>query len=115
VSTTIRRCLAVTSVSTTVVGLLSAGPGPARGAPTTVIRIELKELAFTPREGVIPVGKLVTLKVVNRGRMTHKFASLYLASRDLEVEGNEMDTFGRGLRWNERGREWPSTGGFTCG
>jgi hypothetical protein len=47
-----------------------------------------------PARVVIPVGNPVS-------RRTHKFASPCLASRDLEVDGSEMDTFGRGLRWNE--------------
>ncbi len=39
---------------------------------------------------MVKAGTPVTLKIVNRGRMTHMFASPYLGSRDLEREGTEM-------------------------
>jgi plastocyanin len=87
----ITRGLAVASVATVVIGLGVAGPGPAHGEPSTVVRIVLKEYAFTPARVILSVGKPVTLQVVNRGRMTHMFTSPYLASRDLEVEGGEME------------------------
>ena len=87
----ITRGLAVASVATAVIGLGVGGPGPAHGEPSTVVRIVLKEYAFTPARVILPVGKPVTLRVVNRGRMTHMFTSPYLASRDLEVEGGEME------------------------
>jgi plastocyanin len=88
---TITRGLAVALVATAVIGLGVAGPGPAHGEPSTVVRIMLKEYALTPARVILPVGKPVTLLVVNRGRMTHMFTSPYLASRDLEVEGGEME------------------------
>ena len=88
---TITRGLAVAAVATAVIGLGVAGPGPAHGDPSTVVRIMLKEYALTPARVILPVGKPVTLRVVNRGRMTHMFTSPYLASRDLEVEGGEME------------------------
>jgi plastocyanin len=91
VSMRITRGLAVASVATVVIGLGVAGPGPAHGEPSTVVRIVLKEYAFTPARVILSVGKPVTLQVVNRGRMTHMFTSPYLASRDLEVEGGEME------------------------
>jgi plastocyanin len=87
----ITRGLAVASVATVVIGLGVAGPGPAHGEPSTVVRIVLKEYAFTPARVILSVGKPVTLRVVNRGRMTHMFTSPYLASRELEVEGGEME------------------------
>jgi uncharacterized cupredoxin-like copper-binding protein len=87
----ITRGLAVASVATAVIGLGVAGLGPARGEPSTVVRIVLKEYTFTPARVILSVGKPVTLRVVNRGRMTHMFTSPYLASRDLEVEGGEME------------------------
>jgi plastocyanin len=87
----ITRGLAVASVATAVIGLGVAGRGPAQGEPSTVVRIVLKEYAFTPARVILSVGKPVTLQVVNRGRMTHMFTSPYLASRDLEVEGGEME------------------------
>ncbi|HXB03229.1 MAG TPA: cupredoxin domain-containing protein [Candidatus Angelobacter sp.] len=83
--------LAVASVATMVMGLTGAGPGPAHGEPSTIVRVELTEYALTPARVTLQVGKPITLKVVNRGRMTHMFASSYLASRDLEVEGGEME------------------------
>jgi plastocyanin len=88
---TITRGLAVASVASAVIGLRVSGPGPAHGEPSTVVRIVLKEYAFTPARVILSVGKPVTLQVVNRGRMTHMFTSPYLASRDLEVEGGEME------------------------
>jgi plastocyanin len=91
VSMRITRGLAVASVATVVIGLGVAGPGPADGEPSTVVRIVLKEYAFTPARVILSVGKPVTLRVVNRGRMTHMFTSPYLASRELEVEGGEME------------------------
>ena len=87
----ITRGLAVASVATAVIGLGVAGLGPAHGEPSTVVRIVLKEYTFTPARVILSVGKPVTLLVVNRGRMTHMFTSPYLASRDLEVEGGEME------------------------
>jgi hypothetical protein len=48
VSMTITRGLAVASVATPVIGLGVAGPGLAHGEPSTVVRIVLKEYAFTP-------------------------------------------------------------------
>jgi len=87
----ITRGLAVASVATAVIGLGVAGLGPAHGEPSTVVRIVLKEYTFTPARVILSVGKPVTLLVVNRGRMTHMFTSPYLASRDLEVKGGEME------------------------
>ena len=87
----ITRGHAVTSVATAVIVLGIAGPGPAHGEPSTVVRIVLKEYAFTPARVILSVGKPVTLRVVNQGRLTHMFTSPYLASRDLEVEGGEME------------------------
>ena len=87
----IRLGLAVASVGIVVMGLTGAGPGPAHGEPSTIVRVELTEYALTPARVTLQVGKPITLKVVNRGRMTHMFASSYLASRDLEVEGGEME------------------------
>jgi plastocyanin len=88
---TITRGLAVASMATAVIGLGGVGPGPAHGEPSTVVRVVLKEYAFTPARVILPMGKPVTLRVVNRGQMTHMFTSPYLASRDLEVEGGEME------------------------
>ncbi|HKX01509.1 MAG TPA: cupredoxin domain-containing protein [Methylomirabilota bacterium] len=83
---------AVASVATAVIMLGVTGPGPAHGEPSTVVRIVLKEYAFTPARVILSAGKPVTLRVVNQGRMTHMFTSPYLASRDLEVEGGmEVD------------------------
>lgn len=85
-----KRCLAL-SVTAAVIGFCVGGNGPAHGEPSPVVRIELNEYAFSPARVSIPVGKPVILRVINRGRMTHMFASPYLASLDLEVEGAEME------------------------
>jgi len=74
---------------TTAVGLWMNGV--AHGEPAPVVRIELKEYAFNPASVSVPVGKPVVLRVINRGKTTHMFASSYLASLDLEVEGAEME------------------------
>jgi plastocyanin len=79
----------VVAVTTAVIGLWVNGV--AHGEPSPVIRIELKEYSFSPARVSIPVGKPVVLRVINRGRITHMFASPYLASLDLEVEGAEME------------------------
>ena len=85
-----RGCLAL-SLTGAVIGFCVAGSGPAHGEPSPVIRIELNEYAFSPARVSIPGGKPVILRVINRGRMTHMFASPYLASLDLEVEGADME------------------------
>jgi uncharacterized cupredoxin-like copper-binding protein len=83
---------AVVSVTALVMGFLQGlGPGSALGEPSAMIRIELTEYALTPALVTLRAGKPVTLRVVNLGRMTHMFASPYLASRNLEVEGGEME------------------------
>jgi plastocyanin len=81
-------CLAV-AVTIAVIWLWVNGV--AHGEPSPVIRIELKEYAFSPARVSIPVGKPVLLRVINRGRTTHMVTSPYLASLDLEVEGAEME------------------------
>jgi plastocyanin len=81
-------CLAV-AVTIAVIWLWVNGV--AHGEPLPVIRIELKEYAFSPARVSIPVGKPVVLRVINRGRTTHMVTSPYLASLDLEVEGAEME------------------------
>jgi len=56
------------------------------------VRIELSEYALNPAQQVtLKAGRAVTLKVVNTGRATHMFASQYLSSQDLEIEGADME------------------------
>ena len=87
---TITHCFAV-AVTAAVIALWLVSHGLAHGESLPVIRIELKEYAFSPARVSVPVGKPVILRVINRGRMTHMVASPYLASLDLEVEGAEME------------------------
>jgi len=55
------------------------------------VRIELSEYAFSPAQVTLKAGRAVSLKVVNTGRATHMFASTYLSSQDLEIEGADME------------------------
>jgi uncharacterized cupredoxin-like copper-binding protein len=74
-----------------VLGLTGSAQGLAGPDPAAVVRIELSEYAFTPNQVTLKAGKPVTLKVVNTGRVSHMFASQYLGSQDLEVEGADME------------------------
>ena len=74
-----------------VLGVAGIGPGLAQPGPAPVVRIELSEYAFTPAQVTLKAGRPVTLNVVNTGRATHMFASPYLSSQDLEIEGADME------------------------
>jgi uncharacterized cupredoxin-like copper-binding protein len=76
----------VTSVAVTEIG-----QGLAESDPASVARIELSEYAFGPAQVTLKAGRAVSLKVVNTGRATHMFASTYLSSQDLEIEGADME------------------------
>lgn len=89
-SMTITRGLAVASVAAAVIGLWVAGPGPAHGEPSTVVRIVLKEYAFPRARVILSVGKPVTLRVVNRGRMTHTFTVGSRVLKTFSAEGLEQ-------------------------
>ena len=74
-----------------VLGVAGIGPGLAQPDPASVVRIELSEYAFTPAQVTLKAGRPVTLHVVNTGLAPHMFASPYLSSQNLEIEGAEMD------------------------
>ena len=76
----------VTTAAVTEIGQVLAQPDPA-----SVVRIELSEYAFSPAHVTLKVGRAVRLKVVNTGRATHMFASAYLGSQDLEIEGADIE------------------------
>ncbi len=84
------RCVAIAVMVTTVV-VTAIGQGLAQPDPASVVRIELSEYAFSPAQVTLKAGRAVTLKVVNTGRATHMFASQYLGSQDLEIEGADME------------------------
>jgi len=76
----------------TTVAVTGMGQGLAQPDPVSVVRIELSEYALNPAQQVtLKAGRAVTLKVVNTGRATHMFASQYLSSQDLEIEGADME------------------------
>jgi hypothetical protein len=79
-------CLAV-AVTIAVIWLWVNGV--AHGEPLPVIRIELKEYAFSPARVSIPVGKPVVFRVINRGRTTHMVTSPYLASSISKSKGQK--------------------------
>ena len=76
----------VTTAAVTEIGQVLAQPDPA-----SVVRIELSEYAFSPTQVTLKAGRAVRLKVVNTGRATHMFASAYLGSQDLEIEGADTE------------------------
>ena len=80
--------VAIAVIVTTVV---VTGQGLAEPDPASVVRIELSEYAFNPAQVTLKAGRAVSLKVVNTGRATHMFASTYLSSQDLEIEGADME------------------------
>jgi uncharacterized cupredoxin-like copper-binding protein len=82
------RRVAIAVIVTTVV---VTGQGLAEPDPASVVRIELSEYAFSPAQVTLKAGRAVSLKVVNTGRATHMFASTYLSSQDLEIEGADME------------------------
>jgi uncharacterized cupredoxin-like copper-binding protein len=84
------RGVAVSVILTTVV-MTAIGQGLAEPDPASVVRIELSEYTFNPAQVTLKAGRAVTLKVVNTGRATHMFASQYLGSQDLEIEGADME------------------------
>jgi len=84
------RCVAI-AVMVTAVVVTAIGQGLAQPDPASVVRIELSEYAFNPAQVTLNAGRAVTLKVVNTGRATHMFASKYLGSQDLEIEGADME------------------------
>jgi uncharacterized cupredoxin-like copper-binding protein len=79
------------AVIVTFVVVTAIGQGLAQPDPAAVVRIELSEYAFSPAQVTLKAGRAVTLKVVNTGRATHMFASKYLGSQDLEIEGADME------------------------
>ena len=79
------------AVIVTTVAVTEIGQGLAQPDPVSVVRIELSEYAFNPPRVTLKAGTAVTLKVVNTGRATHMFASQYLGSQDLEIEGADME------------------------
>ena len=79
------------AVIVTTVAVTEIGQGLAQPDPVSVVRIELREYVFNPAQVTLKAGRAVTLKVVNTGRATHMFASQYLGSQDLEIEGAEME------------------------
>ena len=82
---------AAMAVMVTAVVVTEIGQGLAQPDPASVVRIELSEYAFSPAQVTLKAGKAVRLKVVNTGRATHMFASTYLNSQDLEIEGDDME------------------------
>jgi uncharacterized cupredoxin-like copper-binding protein len=84
------RRVSIAVIVTTVVAT-EIGQGLAQPDPVSVVRIELSEYAFNPTQVTLKAGRAVTLKVVNKGRATHMFASQYLSSQDLEIEGADME------------------------
>ena len=85
----LRRAALAVMVTTAVV--TEIGQGLAQPDPASVVRIELSEYAFSPSQVTLKAGRAVRLKVVNTGRATHMFASTYLNSQDLEIEGDDME------------------------
>ena len=84
------RRVAIAVIVTTVV-VTAIGQGLAQPDPASLVQIELSEYAFSPAQVTLKAGRAVTLKVVNTGRATHMFASKYLSSQDLEIEGADME------------------------
>jgi uncharacterized cupredoxin-like copper-binding protein len=84
------RRVAIAVIVTTVV-VTEIGQGLAQPDPVSVVQIELSEYSFNPTQVTLKAGRAVTLKVVNKGRATHMFASQYLSSQDLEIEGTDME------------------------
>jgi len=82
---------AATAVMVTTAVVTEIGQGLAQPDPASVVRIELSEYAFSPAQVTLKAGRAVTLKVVNTGRATHMFASGYLGSQDLEIEGADIE------------------------
>ena len=82
---------AATAVMVTTAVVTEIGQGLAQPDPASVVRIELSEYAFSPAQVTLKAGRAVRLKVVNTGRATHMFASQYLGSQDLEIEGADME------------------------
>jgi uncharacterized cupredoxin-like copper-binding protein len=79
------------AVIVTTVAVTGIGPGLAEPDPAAVVRIDLSEYAFSPAQVTLKAGRAVTLKVVNTGRAPHMFASQYLGSQDLEIEGADTE------------------------
>jgi len=84
------RRVAIAGILTTVV-VIGIGQALAQPDPASVVRIELSEYAFSPAQVTLKAGRAVSLKVVNTGRATHMFASTYLSSQDLEIDGADME------------------------
>jgi uncharacterized cupredoxin-like copper-binding protein len=84
------RRVAIAVIVTTAV-VTEIGQGLAQPDPALVVRIELTEYAFSPAQVTLKAGRAVRLKVINTGRATHMFASAYLGSQDLEIEGADIE------------------------
>jgi uncharacterized cupredoxin-like copper-binding protein len=84
------RQVAIAVIVTTALAT-EIGQGLAQPDPAAVVRIELSEYAFSPAQVTLKAGRAVTLKVVNTGHATHMFASKYLGSQDLEIDGADME------------------------
>src|SRR6516164_4236284 len=86
----LRRLMSISAV-VMLLGVTRSAQVLAQPEPAPVVRVELSEYRFTPAQVTVKAGRPVTLKVVNTGRSTHMFASQYLGSQDLEIEGSDME------------------------
>ena len=86
----LRRLVSISAI-VMVLEVIGSAQVLAQPEPAPVVRIELSEYRFIPAQVTVKAGRPVTLNVINMGRSTHMFASQYLGSQDLEIEGADME------------------------
>lgn len=62
-----------------------------------VLRVEMLEFAFRPAVIKVQVGRLITLRLVNRGQIAHQFETVALRSVAVTVADNQIDVEAPGL------------------
>ncbi len=85
------RSVVVGLIVVVALGVGSVWQGWAQAKYGSKVRIELSEYSFNPAAITLKAGTPVELEVVNTGKETHMFASKYLGSQDLEVEGGGVE------------------------
>ena len=79
-----------------ITGILLVGFGSTSWA-APVIRVEMVEFGFRPAVIRVQAGRLVTLRLVNRGQIAHQFETVALRSVAVTVADNQLDVETPGL------------------
>lgn len=79
-----------------ITGILLVGFGSTSWA-APVLRVEMVEFAFRPAVIKVAAGRLVTLRLVNRGQIAHQFETVALRAVAVTVADAQVDVEAPGL------------------